>query len=205
MRTGLFLSALLATALVGSTALADRNNDNDNKSTSHARDIKERVLEKQKEGFGHSQRTESTKNDTAAQKKFEAKTSHHAQGDNYEQYGKTSSARSTTTTSSSSSKITKQADRFSKRGGETMSDSKGKTSSRSNMGTQVGWSAGGKSVRSYVHFVNDKGQVNNNIRGNTATAMKARHVANVLLRTAGIKGKLFNWQGSGGDASESLF
>jgi len=53
--------------------------------------------------------------------------------------------------------------------------------------------------------VNDKGEVNNNIHGSTATAMKMRHIANVLLRTAGIFGKLFDWQGSGGDASDQAF
>lgn len=205
MRSGILISAFLATVLIGGTALADRNNDNDNKSTAHARDIKDRVLEKQKEGFGsHSQRTESTKNDSAAQKKFEAKTNHNKHGDNYEQYGKSHST-SVTRSTTKSAKMSKSADKFSKRGENV--DSKGKNSSRTGMGAQVGWSAGGKSVRSYVHFVNDKGQVNNQIHGSTATAMKARHVANVLLKTAigGRPFKIFSWMGSGGDASESLF
>jgi hypothetical protein len=203
MRSGILISAFFATALVGSTALADRNNDSDNRTTAHARDIKDRVLEKQKEGFGHVQRSESTKSDSAAQKKLEAKTNHNSHGDTYEQYGKSKSTSRTTTTSTKSAKISKGSEKFSKRGENV--DSKGKGSSRSSLGTQVGWSAGGKSIRSYVHFVNDKGQVNNNIHGSTATAMKARHVANVLLRTAGLFGKLFSWQGSGGDNSASLF
>jgi hypothetical protein len=204
MRSGIFISALFATALVGSTALADRNNDYDSRASAHARDIKERVLDKQKEGFGHVQRSESTKNDSAAQKKLEAKTNHNAHGDTYEQYGKSKSSGATHTTTQSS-KATKAADKFSKRGENV--DSKGKGSSRSNMGKQVGWSAGGKSIRSYVHSVNDKGELNNQIHGSTASAMKARHVANVLMKTAlgGRPFKMFSWQGSGGDASESLF
>lgn len=52
MRTGLFLGALLATMLVGTTALAERN-DTDARS-SKGRQIKEQVLEKQKEGYGRS-------------------------------------------------------------------------------------------------------------------------------------------------------
>lgn len=52
MRTGLFLGTLLATALIGGTALADRNSDDSNQKTySRGQDIKERVLEKQREGF----------------------------------------------------------------------------------------------------------------------------------------------------------
>lgn len=51
MRTGLFLGTLLATALIGGTALADQNNDESNRQSFKAQDIKERVLEKQREGF----------------------------------------------------------------------------------------------------------------------------------------------------------
>lgn len=49
MRKGLFLCALLATVMVGGTALAERN-DTDNKPTRGQR-IKEEVLAKQREGF----------------------------------------------------------------------------------------------------------------------------------------------------------
>jgi len=51
MRKGLFLGALLATMLVGGTAFADRNDDNDKSSNNRGRSIKEQVLEKQKEGY----------------------------------------------------------------------------------------------------------------------------------------------------------
>jgi len=53
MRTGLFLGTLLATALFGGTALADRNSDDSNQK-SRGQDIKERVLEKQRDGFKSS-------------------------------------------------------------------------------------------------------------------------------------------------------
>lgn len=49
MRKGLFLCALMATAMVGGTALADRS-ESDNKST-RGQQIKEQVLEKQRDGF----------------------------------------------------------------------------------------------------------------------------------------------------------
>jgi hypothetical protein len=205
MRTGIFLSAMLATALVGSTALAERTNDSDNRTTNHAREIKDRVLAQQKEGFGHAAKSEASRSDRGANKILDQKLDHRSHGDLYENYGKSSKSAPVTRSQTSSGKMTKAPAKLSNKGGETMVDSKGKGSSRSNMGSQVGWSAGGKSIRSYVHFVNDKGQINNNIHGNTATAMKARHVAQVLLKTAGIFGKLFNWQGDGGDASESLF
>ncbi len=52
MRKGLFLCALMATAMVGGTALADRT-ESDNKST-RGQQIKEQVLEKQREGFSKS-------------------------------------------------------------------------------------------------------------------------------------------------------
>ncbi len=52
MRNGLFLGALLATLMVGGTALAERN-ETDQKA-SRGRAIKEQVLEKQKEGFSKS-------------------------------------------------------------------------------------------------------------------------------------------------------
>jgi len=52
MRTGLFLGALLATTLISGVALADRNSDDSNQKSTRGHDIKERVLEKQREGFG---------------------------------------------------------------------------------------------------------------------------------------------------------
>jgi len=49
MRNGIFLSALLATVMFGGTALAESHGDYTEK---RAHTIKERVLEKMKEGFG---------------------------------------------------------------------------------------------------------------------------------------------------------
>ena len=65
MRKGLFLSALFATFLFGGTALAERNDDSDNRS-SRGRAVKEQVLEKMKEGRGA--RHESVKEGLSASK-----------------------------------------------------------------------------------------------------------------------------------------
>ena len=62
MRNGLFLGALLATLMVGGTALAERN-DQDSKA-SRGRAIKEQVLDKQKEGFNRQQATVSSRSST---------------------------------------------------------------------------------------------------------------------------------------------
>lgn len=58
MRTGLFFGALLATALFGGTALADRSSDTDNKSD-RGKSIKEQVLDKQKESHSKVVRQEA--------------------------------------------------------------------------------------------------------------------------------------------------
>jgi hypothetical protein len=228
MRTGIFLSAMLATALVGSTALAERNNDSDNKGTAHSRDIKERVLHESRSS-SHVARERTTRTDALGKAKIQSKTNHNAHGDMYDNYGGSAAKAPMTTQSSSSQKASKAPAAISQKGGEEMVDKSGKSSAhapalnqyaqggiaapisstehktKTDTNKQVAWSAGGKSVRSYVHFVNDKGQINNQIRGNTATAMKARNVAKVILKTAGIFGKLFNWEGSGGDNSADLF
>lgn len=52
MRKGLFFAALLATSTIGATALADRT-ESDNQG-SRGQQIKEQVLQKQREGFGKS-------------------------------------------------------------------------------------------------------------------------------------------------------
>jgi len=62
MRNGLFLGALLATLMVGGTALAERN-DQDAKA-SRGRAIKEQVLDKQKEGFNRQQASVSSRSST---------------------------------------------------------------------------------------------------------------------------------------------
>ncbi|NUP14249.1 MAG: hypothetical protein HOW73_50080 [Polyangiaceae bacterium] len=63
MRKGLFLGALLATMLVGGTALAERSSDSDNKP-SRGHDIKQQVLEKQKEGL----KSRSSRSDNVARR-----------------------------------------------------------------------------------------------------------------------------------------
>lgn len=55
MRKGLILGALLATMMIGGTAMADRS-DADDRGTRNSRNTKQLVLEKQKEGFGGSSR-----------------------------------------------------------------------------------------------------------------------------------------------------
>lgn len=73
MRTGLFFGALLATALIGGTALAERNSDESTQKSNRAQDIKERVLEKQRDGFKASSSSRNdnrvaSKNDKLSQK-----------------------------------------------------------------------------------------------------------------------------------------
>jgi hypothetical protein len=51
MRTGLFLGTLLATALISGAALADQGSDDSNYKSYKGQQIKERVLEKQREGW----------------------------------------------------------------------------------------------------------------------------------------------------------
>jgi len=60
MRTGLFLGTLLATALIGGVALADQSSDDSNYKSHRAQDIKERVLEKQREGFKAAKSSETS-------------------------------------------------------------------------------------------------------------------------------------------------
>lgn len=227
MRTGLLVSAALATALVSSTALADRTNDYDNKGTSHTREIKERVLENQKEGHVATVRTETTRT-TSTPNVVRQKIDHRAQGDVYDQYGK-NEPKSTVVTHTATGVASKAGVPavLQQKNGEEMADdtknAKGSASSYSQqtkglsaisaetteknygpMGKQIAWTAGGKSVRSFTHFVNDKGQINNNPHGATATAMHARHqmMAVLAVVSAAMHGKkLFNFEGSGGDAS----
>jgi len=233
MRTGLVISAALASALVASTALADRSNDYDNKSTNHSKEMKERVIDQERQNTAPVRETTKVTDSSAAQKVVQAKTDHHANGELYDSYGKSSGgARVVTTTRSSS--ISKAA-MPSK--GEEMVDPKSSTapvagndspifqswrqaltnaSHQSNssekfgpMGKQIAWTAAGKTVRSFTHMINDKGQLNNNPHGNTATAMHARHqMGAILSMISGAMGghwKMFKDEGSGGDASEDQF
>jgi len=226
MRTGLLVSAALATALVSSTALADRNNDYDNKTSSHSRDVKERVLESSKEGRAAKVVTESTRS-SSTPNVIQQKTDHRSHGDMYDQYGKHDGKTSSTVnaTRGVASKAGVPA-MLQKKNNEEMandnksaknsseaysSQTKGATAISSEtsmpnygpMGKQIGWTATGKTVRSFTHFVNDKGQINNNPHGGTATAMHARHQMQTILSAClPPVFKLFSWEGSGGDASE---
>jgi len=178
MRSGLIVTAALATALVSSTALAERYSDD---GTAHSRQIKERVLHNDKSGYAKAEKTQAVRTETMS-KRIEGKILKRDRGEVLDSYGKShgTATRSSTTTS----KITKSplAPK------EEMAEGSKSTKASSSQGKQVGWSAGGKSIRSYVHFVNDKGRGQQQHHGSTATAMKMRHIANVLLRTAGIFG-----------------
>lgn len=195
MRSGLIVTAALVSALTASTALADRYED----GTRHANQIRDRVLHNEKTGYGRTEKTQTVRTENVS-RRIEAKVLKRDRGEVIDNYGKSHNG-TTTRTVSTTSKITKSPIQQK----EEMADGNKTSKSSSSMGKQVGWSASGKSIRSYVHFVNDKGEVNNNIHGSTAMGMKMRHVAAVLLRTAGIFGKLFDWQGSGGDNSEQAF
>ncbi|MFO0615131.1 MAG: hypothetical protein U0414_21245 [Polyangiaceae bacterium] len=200
MRSGLIVTAALAAALVSSTALAERYSDDGSKGTSHAREIRDRVLHNDKGGYGKAEKTQAVHTEKVS-KRIESKVLHRDRGEVLDSYGKTNNTVTRSTTAAG--KVSKAPAKFTPK--EEMADGSSRSKSSSSNGKQVGWSAGGKSIRSYVHSVNDKGELNNNIHGATASAMKMRNVANVLLRTAGIFGKLFSWQGSGADASEQAF
>jgi hypothetical protein len=60
MRTGLFLGTLLATALISGAALADQSSDDSNYKSYKGQQIKERVLEKQREGFKASRSNDAS-------------------------------------------------------------------------------------------------------------------------------------------------
>ncbi len=231
MRTGLAISAALASAFFASTALADRTNDYDNKST-HSKEIKERVIDQERQNVP-TQSDKTTKTDVSgAQKVLASKTDHQAKGELYDNYGKSGNATTNSTSTSSSSSKAGQAVALQKSGDE-MVDPKSKSDSHlaaapsdgtiflswhqvltnpshqsdaqknyGPMGKQIAWTAGGKTVRSFVHTMNDKGQINNNPHGSTATAMHARHQMSAILSIVGRPIKLFNWEGSGGDNSE---
>ena len=223
MRPALFLSALLATALFGGTALAERSNDDGStkNKVSSARDLKERVLQER------NQRHESTSSDNRGMTKTANAQAHRqfttkndkfrSHGDMYESYGQRSTSSTATSSQSSSAaeKIVKAKLEPGKSHGEQVDGStRSKNQSvRSSAhqkvtykttvdGSQQGWSAGRKGVRSFVHFTNDKGQTNNQIRGATPQAQKMRHIAHTLINLGHIKA--FAWDTAGGDG-QALF
>lgn len=203
MRSALFLSALLATALFGGTALAERtSDDSSSRRVSSAQDLKERVLHERGESRT-AERTSSSRSEHTSSKveKFRAK------GENYESFGHRSGGASMPSQASHSSASKAMAGKLLPgRAHGDIVDGQSKSGKASSSGTQVGWSAGSKNVRSFVHQVNDKGEVNNNIRGNTASAMKMRHVAKIIMQTAvrDPRIKVFAWTSAGGDG-QSLF
>ncbi len=211
MRPALFLSALLATALFGGTALAERtSDDNSGRHVSNAQDLKERVLHERGESRT-SERTSASRGEHTSSKveRFRAK------GENYEQFGHSGSGATSSASSkgSSASKMLAAKIMPGRSHGDVVDGKSGNSSSSSSKGmratvgsTQSTWTAGGKNVRSFVHSTNDKGQTNNNIRGATASAMKMRHVAKIIMATAvpNQKVKVFSWTSSGGDG-QSLF
>ena len=233
MRTGLVISAALASALVASTALADRTNDFDNKSTNHSKDIKERVIDQERTNYAPR---ETVKTSDVSAPKAVTKNDHRANGELYESYGKNSGSQSVIVSSAAASKAAMPA--AISKAGEEMVDPKSsstpvagandspifltwrqlltnpsqQSSDSTNygpMGKQIAWTAAGKTVRSFTHMINDKGQLNNNPHGNTATAMHARHqMGAILSMISGAMGghwKMFKDEGSGGDASEDQF
>ena len=60
MRMGLFMTALLASTLFSGTALADQYGDDAGQKQNRGQSIKERVLEKQREGFAKASREKAT-------------------------------------------------------------------------------------------------------------------------------------------------
>ncbi len=210
MRSTLFLSTLFATALFGGTALAERSGDETsaNHHVASARDAKERITHESTDK--HDTSTSQTTRTEKAPAKVEVAR---PKGDNYEQYGHRpagAAVHTVTTTNPAASKM--PANLLPGRSHGDVVDPQGRkrtaapSSIQATVGsTQMTWSAGGKSVRSFVHFTNDKGQTNNNIHGSTATAAKMRLCAKIIMGTAGTGlMHVFSWQTAGGD-SQSLF
>jgi hypothetical protein len=213
MRTGLFISAFLATCTFGGLALADQNNDNDKQT--RGRDIKQMVLEKAREnrasrnvdrndGLTPSERARQAK---MIQNKFRAK------GDLVDQYEKSYTkngglgARTTVAKTNKSSR-NPIAERLRAKGDAIESGHRNAArgeKSKYKRGNQVepAWTPGLKSTTTTgVYFKNDRGQVQNNIRGATATARKIQHQAQAILKSAvrNSKIKMFEWATSGGDS-----
>jgi hypothetical protein len=208
MRSTLFVSTLLASALFAGSALADRTGDDSasRPRPTNVRELKERIVH------------ESTdKHETAATKQATEKApvsveQHRQKGDLYDHYGqKPATAPAQVAAPVSSTQKAPQKLLLPGRSHGDVIDpvskkSHAQSSTQATVGsTQLTWSAGAKNVRSFVHFTNDKGQTNNNIHGATASAEKMRLCAKVIMGTAGA-GMLhvFSWQTAGGD-NQSLF
>ena len=214
MRPALFLSALLATALFGGTALAERtNDDSSSQHSSTAQNLKERVLQErgQNRTAEHSSRSTATRAERPSSKVEHFRT----KGENYEQFGRSSHSGGGSSAASHGSSGSKMmaSKLFPGRSHGEVIDGNARSSAPASKGTRatVGstlatWTPGGKNVRSFTHSVNDKGETNNQIHGNTASAMKMRKMAKIIMKTAVHNPhiKLFEWSTAGGDG-QSLF
>jgi len=190
MRKGLFLCALLATAMIGGTALAERTNT-DNKP-SRGQQIKERVLAKQREGFAKTRASHQSTQHTTAPKVSKMRPKGEVYGDqatrtraNAATVGrKNLSATNTINTPAEIKKMmhmvnpmygayrTAQDDQSAEAyGGRSMSP----------QGYHNATTGASSVVTSHVHFKNDKGEVMTSTMGNTATAMKNRHLKNEIM------------------------
>jgi hypothetical protein len=206
MRKGLFFSALLATTLVGSVAMADRSNDDD-KSQSKS-DLKQRVLEKQSERPAREVRVVSDRSVKTLTKIN--KTG--GRGDIHENYGKVDSARSNARTATVNRTRTANPlhGKFREKGELAEQGAEGKSSARgrkadSNKGNvaRLKNSPAAKDVRSGVHMKNDKGEINNNIRGNSPMAQKLKLQARTWITPGRVK--VFSWEYNGAETGASWY
>jgi hypothetical protein len=212
MRTTLFLSTLLATALFGGSALAERTSDDTVKThAASPRELKEQIVRDSQQ----KHEDPSTKNENVAGQKAPAQLQpSRAKGDTYDHYGQTRSGNSTPNVATNNTNQKAQKAPLSMQPGRAHGDTVDPASTKrptstngykATVGsTQFTWTAGSKNVRSFVHFTNDKGQTNNNIHGATASAEKMRTVAGMIMGTAGLALCHMSWQTTGGDAM-SLF
>lgn len=205
MRKGLFFSALLATTLIGGSAMADRSNDDDK---SHSKsELKQRVLEKQRERPASEVRTVDTKGVKSLTKIN--KTG--GRGEQYEDYarvnGGSASVKTTSNRSNSANRLAQMnrtKGELADQGAEGHSSARGRKSD-SNKGkvARLSSSPAAKDVRSGVHMKNDKGEINNNIRGNTPMAQKLRLQARTWIQPGRVK--VFSWDYNGAETASSFF
>jgi hypothetical protein len=202
MRPALFLSALLATALFGGTALAERTSDDSSSSrhASSAQDLKERVLHERGESRTVDRSSSRSDHASSRAEKFRSK------GDTYENYGHRSGGAAASHVASHAAASKMAGKLLPGRSHGDIVDGQNKTSRTTTSGATLSTSPGAKNARSFVHMANDKGQVNTNVHGGTASSMKMRHVANVIMKTAvrDPRIKVFSWTSAGGD-NQSLF
>lgn len=206
MRKGLFFSALLATTLIGGSAMADRSNDDDK---SHSKsELKQRVLEKQRERPASNVRTVETKGVKSLTKIN--KTG--GRGEQHEDYGRvnggSASVKTTTSNRTNSANRLSQMNRtkgeLADQGAEGRSSARGrKADSNKGKVARLSSSPAAKDVRSGVHMKNDKGEINNNIRGNTPMAQKLRLQARTWIVPGRVK--VFSWEYNGAETASSFY